>query len=472
MTDAATPTPTPKPEGPKEGSSSWRRLLAAAETLPSARAKDGTCYLKLGAFWYPLFSAHVQGWLARRQIELGVMAGNAPERIAKILAAKLRDTKPQEFHLRVGHAQGMVALDLGREDGLLVTIDGTGWRLTTSSPVHFTRSAGMRALPTPVAVGRIEDLQRHVNVAAGDLPLVAGWLLAAFMPPASYPLLILNGEQGSAKSTTARILRSVVDPHETDLRPPFKSEDQLRAMLPQSLILAFDNLSGITPAQSDVLCRLCTGSVIGSRKLYTDGEEFTVKAQKPVLINGISDLVSRADLASRAIVLHLPRIAEGQRRTSEQVNRGFEADHPALLGILLDAVVVALRDKGNLGPMDLPRMADFILWCTAAEAAFGWQRGTTAAAFQQNQREAGRDILDNDPIAPEIISLVDQEGGFTGTQTDLHRKLDQRMGPCPLKMAALGKHLTRIFPILREAGLEASRKRVSGGIRLITITKR
>lgn len=469
MTDQATTTTPPEPqkEVPR-----WKRLLAAAEALPWARGKDSTPYAKLGGFWYPLGSAVVQGWLANKQIELGVLASNAADRIGKVLAAKLRGTPAVEFSLRVGHADGAVVLDLGRDDGTLVVITRDGWQLTSTSPVRFTRSSGMQSLPIPVAGGSIEDLGRHINVSAGDLPLAVGWLLSAFMRPAPYPLLILNGEQGSAKTTTARVLRSVVDPHDTDLRPPFKSEDQLKAMLSQSMILAFDNLSGMTPTQSDVLCRLSTGSVIGSRKLYTDGDEFTVKAQKPVLINGISDLVTRSDLASRSILLQLPRIPDGQRRTSEEVARGFAAAHPFILGALLDGVSRALRDRDCLGPMELPRMADFVLWCTAAEAAFKWQRGTIRDAFLHNQREAGRDILDNDPIAPEIIAMVTQEGNFSGTLTDLHRKLDGRMAPCPVRLTALGKHITRIRSVLRDEGFDLERERGSGGTRLITITKR
>lgn len=469
MTDQATTTTPPEPqkEVPR-----WKRLLAAAEALPWARGKDSTPYAKLGGFWYPLNSAVVQGWLANKQIELGVLAANAADRIGKVLTAKLRGTPAVEFSLRVGHADGAVVLDLGRDDGTLVVITRDGWQLTSTSPVRFTRSSGMQSLPIPVAGGSIEDLGRHINVSAADLPLAVGWLLSAFMPPAPYPLLILNGEQGSAKTTTARVLRSVVDPHDTDLRPPFKSEDQLKAMLSQSMVLAFDNLSGITPTQSDVLCRLSTGSVIGSRKLYTDGDEFTVKAQKPVLINGISDLVTRSDLASRSISLQLPRIPDGQRRTSEDVARGFAAAHPFILGALLDGVSRALRDRDCLGPMELPRMADFVLWSTAAEAAFEWQRGTIRDAFLHNQREAGRDILDNDPIAPEIIAMVTQEGNFSGTLTDLHRKLDGRMAPCPVRLTALGKHITRIRSVLRDVGFDLDRGRGSGGTRLITITKR
>jgi len=462
----------PRPHDQPEKKSGWTALLAAAESLTWARNRDGTPFVKFGGFWYPITSNVAQGWLAKKQIELNVMANNAPDRISKIMGAKLRDTTPLDFSLRMGHAKEAVFLDLGHEDGSIIVVDAAGWRVTQTAPVHFVRSSGMRALPLPMPGGDIRDLLRHINLQGKDLPLVAGWLLALFMPPAPYPLLILNGEQGSAKTTTARLLRSLVDPHETDLRPPFKSEDQLRAMMGQSLIIAFDNLSGITPAQSDILCRLSTGTVIGSRKLYTDGDEYTVRAMKPVLINGISDLVARADLASRAIVLHLPRIPDGQRRTIEDITKCFEAAHPMLLGVLLDGVSMALRELRHLGPLQLPRMADFALWCTAAETALGWQRGAILQAFNENQREAEREILDNDPIAPAIHDLLTKEGNFQGTQADLHRKLDQLIVSCPVKVGALSKHLRRIAPNLRGAGIDIEWKRVGGGTRIIVIRKR
>ena len=53
-------------------------------------------------------------------------------------------------------------------------------------------------------------LRRFVNVASeDDFRMLVAWLIGCFRPKGPYPILILTGEQGSAKSTTARVLRSL-----------------------------------------------------------------------------------------------------------------------------------------------------------------------------------------------------------------------------------------------------------------------
>jgi len=47
------------------------------------------------------------------------------------------------------------------------------------------------------------------------------------MPEGPYPVLVLHGEQGSGKTTTARGLRSLVDPNEPPLRTAAKDEAAL-----------------------------------------------------------------------------------------------------------------------------------------------------------------------------------------------------------------------------------------------------
>jgi len=59
----------------------------------------------------------------------------------------------------------------------------------------------MEALPVPVRGGSLELLRPFVNVA-GDEPwhLFVGYLIAAFRPNGPYLVLVLHGEQGSARA--------------------------------------------------------------------------------------------------------------------------------------------------------------------------------------------------------------------------------------------------------------------------------
>jgi hypothetical protein len=144
-------------------------------------------------------------------------------------------------------------------------------------------------------------------------------------------------------------------------------------------VLAFDNLSGLPHWLSDALCRLATGGSFAVRQLYTDDEERLFEAARPILLNGIEEVVSRPDLGDRAIFLTLPPIGEAQRRPESELWREFQIARPSILGGLLDAMVQRMRGIGRVELEQLPRMADFAVWATACETAV-WPAGTFARA--------------------------------------------------------------------------------------------
>ena len=79
-------------------------------------------------------------------------------------------------------------------------------------------------------------------------------------------------------------------------------------------MLAFDNLSSIPGWLPDALCRIATGGGFATRALHTNDDEMLFNAVRPILLTSVGEVVSRADLADRAIVIDLPAIAESKRR--------------------------------------------------------------------------------------------------------------------------------------------------------------
>ena len=128
----------------------------------------------------------------------------------------------------------------------------------------------MLALPYPERGGNINELRPFVNVATvQDFHLMVAYQLAAMRPMGPYPIMVLTGEQGSAKSTAARVNRSLVDPNTSPLRSAPREERDLMISAINSWMLVFDNLSGIPPWLSESFCRLSTGGGISNRELYT-----------------------------------------------------------------------------------------------------------------------------------------------------------------------------------------------------------
>src|SRR3974390_2283279 len=174
----------------------------------------------------------------------------------------------------------------------------------------------------------------------------------------------------------------------------------------------------LSPWLSDALCRLATGGSFAVRQLYTDDEEVLFEAARPILLNGIEEVVSRPDLGDRAIFLTLAPIEETQRRPESELWRVFEIERPRILGALLDAVVQGLRALDGVHLSRLPRMADFALWATACEPAL-WPVGTFARAYAANRRAALENIIEADPVANRVRTMMANRTLWTGSASDL-----------------------------------------------------
>ena len=76
-----------------------------------------------------------------------------------------------------------------------------------------------------------------------DWCLLLARLVASLFPRGPYPVLVLNGEQGSAKSTVARLLRALIDPNAAPLRSEPRETRDLMIAAQNSWVLSFDNIS-------------------------------------------------------------------------------------------------------------------------------------------------------------------------------------------------------------------------------------
>jgi hypothetical protein len=220
----------------------------------------------------------------------------------------------------------------------------------------------MQPLPTPAPGGSIEMLRSFLNLRSkADFVLVVAWALAVLRDRGPYPVLVVSGEQGSTKSTFSAILRALLDPNTAPLRALPREDRDLFIAATNGHVLAFDNVSGLPAWTSDTLCRLATGGGFAVRQLYTDQDEVLFDAARPVILNGIEEIVTRPDLADRALFLTLEPIPEERRRPEAELWASFEIQRPLILGVLLDAIVEGLRRLPKTHLPKLPRMADFAL---------------------------------------------------------------------------------------------------------------
>jgi hypothetical protein len=443
-------------------------LIDFAQAAELFHAPDGTGFADLDINGHretwPIRAKGFRRWLARRFFEAteGAPSSEALQSALNVIEAKAHFDAPERVvHVRVGGLDGKLYLDLGDETWRAVEIDATGWRVIDNPPVRFRRASGMRPMAMPVPGGSVETLRSFLNVQSDtDFVLVVAWALACLRDRGPYPVIVLSGEQGSAKSTFSAILRALLDPNTAPLRALPREDRDLFIAASNGHVLAFDNVSGLPAWISDTLCRLATGGGFAVRQLYTDQDEILFDAARPVILNGIEDIVTRPDLADRAVFLTLEPIPEERRRPEAELWAAFEAERPRILGVLLDAVVEGLKRLPETHLPKLPRMADFALWATACETAL-WPAGTFWSAYCGNRDEAVEGVNDADPIAAAVRAIMATRTEWTGTASELLGALGEMAGDrvaksktWPDSPRALAGRLRRAATFLRKIGIE------------------
>ncbi|MGO9399741.1 MAG: ATP-binding protein [Xanthobacteraceae bacterium] len=420
---------------------------------------------------WPVRSREFRMWLSGRffQETGGALGGQALEDGIRILEAQaVNEGAKYQPSIRVGRVGKTLYLDLCDAHWRAVEITASGWAVVENPAVKLLRSSSMRALPEPEAGGMIEELRGFLNVRSDDdFMLVVAWLVAALRDRGPYPVLAINGEQGAGKSVFSRMIRALVDPSAAPIRAVPKDDRDLVVSAGNSWALVFDNLSSVPAWFADALCRLATGSGFATRMLHTDRSETIFDAARPIVLNGIPSLTDRADLADRAVTIHLATITEEARDSEDDLIAAFEAKRPIILGALLDAVAGALRNLDKVRLERMPRMADLAKWITAAEPALGWESGRFLTVYRENRRDVIETSFEADAVAVAIRDFIiaDRPDGWTGTATELLSALNvcvnegiRKSKLWPLSAQGLGNRIDRIAPLLRNKGFVVERR--------------
>lgn len=398
-----------------------------------------------------------------------------------ILAEANKRAIQQEVFTRFGHDGGARYLDLGKNGVAKVTKDAI--KISGSCPVPFRKPQTMRDLPLPDLSGDVpckealKRLKKFINLPSPDIKLVIAWLMSAFCPSGTKPVLIWEGCHGSGMTLGMKYLLRILDPHEPSLVSMPSDPKALFINASNRGLVGFDNVSKVSDSISDFLCQLASGGAITSRKLYTDGEQFTLQAQAQIAINGISAGLSRMDLLDRTI-----RVESGKPETpmsEAEIEARFQKYHPVILGATLRTVQYGLRHP-QTAPSKLKssRLVDFIDWTYSWAPALEISASKLVRELNENQKNIALEVLSEDMLASVLFTLLDAYGGIwqglsTGFyETFMETAAEKRIKyhTCPASAAALSSWLTKESPALAQAGIHINRKRKNAGT-LITVER-
>lgn len=379
--------------------------------------------------------------------------------IATLNAFACHEGSEMAVHIRCAKIEDVYFIDLCNEKWQAIRVDHQGWTIVERPPIYFVRTNSMRPLVTPGENRDLDLLWNHINIPeTRRLPLLA-WLLDSLRPETPFPILELHGEQGSAKSSTQRHLRDLIDPNKVPLRGSPKVTQDIYIAATNSYVVSFENLSYLSSEQQDALCTLATGGGFATRQFYSNGDEFAKEAKRPVIINGINHVATRPDLIERVISIETPTIPPDARKDERTLDAAWQADYPAIFAGLLDLFSASLA---RLPEVDLEykyRMADYQLLGEAISQVLENPPGHFTELYRNAVTEGIDRGLEAYGIAHALQVFLNAngktwEGTFLALLGELNRILGSDRSNWPKSPHRLAGQLKRIAPGLRQLGIE------------------
>ncbi len=253
-----------------------------------------------------------------------------------------------------------------------------------------------------------------------DNILFSIYLVTAFFSPLiNVPILVLQGEKGSSKSSILRRIERIVDPKSTDVMGAPRNNADLEIRLHNNYFISLDNLSYISKQTSDLLARAITGGSSSRRRLYSNTEEITLNLQCVISLNGIGLVAREADLLDRSIVFNLSRIPQSEIKTERELKESFESDLPKILGAVFLCISEVLADDEPVTLQKRTRMADWFEVAVKIGRIFGLKDEETANIIWENQKEVNRQTLGENLVAQCLQELMSSRKEYLGSVTQL-----------------------------------------------------
>jgi hypothetical protein len=340
-----------------------------------------------------------------------------------LIGKAIFESPEEEVFIRTAPYNGMIIVDLTNNQGQAVEISQSGWKIIATAPVNFLRLQSQRPMPLPLPGGTLNDLRPFINARSDeDFFMTVAFLIFTLHPKGPFPALVINGDPGSCKSTGVHMLKNIVDPSTSVNFTSPKNVRDVFVNAAKTWLVTYDNLSEIPKWLSNCFCRISTGASHGTKKLYTDGDEYQLSVRRPIVLSGIGDLITRGDLASRAISVQRKSIENTPAmRTEEEIWQQFELKHPYLLGWIFDGLSAGLRNLSLINE-NYPRMADFSRFIAAADREI-WTPGTFNKAYRSNMSKLVKQMIDADPITSSVIAMMRNQTDCRGTAEEALKAL-------------------------------------------------
>ena len=372
-----------------------------------------------------------------------------------------------DVYLRVAPYQNGIEIDLGDDEHTRIRITpGKVEPVTYGSETLFYRSNATLPFVKPAKNGNLKKLNEYLKNIDHELQvLLIGWISYTLAHPkvstTNYVILALIGGQGTGKSFLCKLIARLIDPSQVGLQIMPKNTMDLVVAAQNAQVLFYDNIRQISEAMSDALCVCATGGSLSTRMLYTNNEQSISILHAALVLNGIYDFITQADLAQRSLTIHLLDMAESDRLSERDLEKQLEQDMPEILQGLFELIADIFKHLPDAKVTQPERMLDFVQWLSAMEMVYGDPAGTYQAIYSKCLEEAQLNSLLENALAAAVYLFADRLDKFwEGRPSDLLHELNdraafsaQRSVDWPKSPESLSKRLKVLSAALKSQGV-------------------
>jgi hypothetical protein len=329
-----------------------KALLVAAENCVDLFIDEdsGTPYaaVKVGEHieTLPLDGGRFRNWLSKlyySQSKNSVLYSEASTNVIAILKARAEfgfgditsGGKRKRLNLRVTSASNNLEkesrewwYDLTNPEWEAVKITADGRCIEKAPPTIFKRYSNQLPQVYPSEVYPPDVFDRFISLInvkdTSNKLLLKCYIVSLLIPDIAKPVLMLHGEQGTAKSTLLELIKMLVDPSIIRTLTFPTRIDELVQQLSHNYVAFYDNISLIKRYISDQLCRAVTRAGFSKRLLYTNDDDYTYSFMRVIGLSGINLAATQPDLLDRGLIIELQPIPKDKARKLQDIWAEFE----------------------------------------------------------------------------------------------------------------------------------------------------
>lgn len=391
-----------------------------------------------------------------------------------------RQQNPVQVHRRVAGSisKGKVAYFLADDYWTTWLVSPQGSKKGRSKSLKFLKLSLDEEQVAPSGdCDLLQVMAKYVNLNQDELILFVVWLVQSFSRSSSHFAAVLSSSKGTGKSTLTKVIRALVDPSKSGVALLPSNEGDLKTLLGNSYLVAFDNTAALSKKFSDILCAAITGSKEAKRKLYTDCDQIILNLHNLIVINGIDIVPYKSDLAERSLLFELQQISKENRKTDAEFWSSFAEDRPLILGAIFRVLSKAMALMPEIKTTALHRMAD----ANREFLAIALALGITEEAFQKilwgNSKKLQAAYAQNNPFVDSVATFVKLKGSVYKSASEVYGEvlasIPGNRNFFPDSPSAFSRRLNEEKDALEQLGIRFSKSKRSDAnyIRLEKIPK-